>query len=285
MKESHRFAVIGRDITYSKSPDIFSAIFKLVGVDGVCETISIEPEFLMPELARLISEAYQGLAVTVPYKRTIVPFLDSVDLTASKIGSVNSVHFVSAKSVGYNTDWYGFTFALGRLRQLDSNSRVLIIGYGGSAAAILYSLSTAVGVLQINITGRSHEALSRFKLHFENVFGARIVPIDSSQAVEETAEFDLIVNCTPLGGWHMPDADPIPAWARVSRRGVYFDLNYNANNKTVKRLGTEGLLSVDGSAMLVAQAIRSYEIWTGGSVPFEPVYREVFGAAEAGKDA
>ncbi len=283
MSEMFRFAVIGQNITYSKSPDIFAAIFGLADVTGDCSIHSVSPSELKGEVALLQSKGFQGISITIPYKKAIIPLLTSIDPAATAIGSVNSVKLTGASAEGHNTDWFGFVYAIKSSRRLSASARALVIGTGGSAAAVIYALSKSFGMKKISIFGRSDDSVKLMKSHFEPLLGISLERAVGAGGRLPKVEFDLIVNCTPIGGWNLEGLNPIPAFVKLSKSGVYIDLNYNEGNRTVQRLKDEGLTAIDGSTMLVAQAVRSFEIWTGITVSFDPVYSAVFGPKRHGK--
>jgi shikimate dehydrogenase len=278
VSDMYRFAVIGENISYSKSPEIFSAILEQLDLRGRCDILSIASEQLQAEIKRLQAEAYQGLSVTIPHKQAIMPFLDSIDRAAGIIGSVNSVKLSATVSEGHNTDWFGFVYAIKTMRILSAGTRAMVIGTGGAAAAIIYALNKSFGIKKIQVYGRSDEKLKRMQAHFGPLLGMELGRAWNPGGRFPMEEFDLIVNCTPVGGWHFEDQVPIPDWARLSKAGLYCDLNYNMDNRTVQKFISNGFAAIDGSGMLVAQAIRSFEIWTGRNVSFDPVYSKVFGA-------
>ena len=96
-----------------------------------------------------------------------------------------------------------------------------------------------------------------------------------------TAGFDdrygIAVNCTPLGGWNHPASSPFPKRFDWSAIDIYYDLNYNNDNRLIATARNAGVTAIDGSAMLVGQALESFRIWSGLAVEYEPVYRTVFG--------
>jgi shikimate dehydrogenase len=89
-------------------------------------------------------------------------------------------------------------------------------------------------------------------------------------------ESRIVVNCTPLGGPLFPDLSPVSLGLDWSKVRLYFDLDYNTGNTAVNLAKKAGVRAIDGSAMLVAQAIKSMELWTGLQVDFEDIYRQIF---------
>ena len=91
-------------------------------------------------------------------------------------------------------------------------------------------------------------------------------------------DLDIIVNCTPAGGWNQPDGSPLPESFSWPAGRIYYDLNYNQGNKVLIEARSAGLRCIDGSSMLVGQALQSYYLWTGHRVAFDAVYKDVFPA-------
>jgi len=284
MSATLRFGVIGRNIEYSRSKAVFEAVFRLVGVDGSFEVISCEDVELGTHLTRLRKGELRGLSVTVPFKNRVVPMVDKVGATAEQIEAVNSICSRRGKLLGFNTDVVGVSRALADHREVLAGGHALLIGSGGGARAVLFSLVRDIGVKDVTVLGRSTESLDGFRQAAETVIeGPRLrTCVSGSDALSSGDKFDIVINCTPLGGWNHAEESPLPEGWTWEMTRVYFDLNYNADNAAVAAAKASGTASVDGSIMLVAQALRSLAIWTGQTMPFGPVYEAVFGAG--GKD-
>jgi shikimate dehydrogenase len=208
-----------------------------------------------------------------------VSFLDDIGPVAKVLDAVNSVYSEGGLLYGYNTDCHGFAQPLRQDRLSLQRGRALILGNGGAARAVLYSLYKDFRIRDFTVAGRSGKKLQEFKELFEsrleNVSIETVLRTDFKPCAR--TQFTIVVNCTPLGGEQSSDLNPLPPgfdWKRVK---CYYDLNYNLNNKAIHQASEAGVRAVNGSAMLVAQAIRSFEIWTGQSVEFEPIYEAVFG--------
>jgi shikimate dehydrogenase len=280
MSEALRFGVVGRDISYSRSGDIFRAAFDAMEIDGTFSVYSVDPNQLAGVLGKLRAGHIDGLLVTIPYKEAVIPYLDRVESTARSLGTVNCIRAAEGILTGYNTDWRGFGAPLRRHDDVLRDGEALILGCGGAAKAALYGLRIDFGVKRFVILGRSPDRLFRFKQRLENMLGdVRIrTAIDADFAGEAPQKYAIAVNATPVGGWNHLDEDPLPIGFDLSSVMIYYDLNYNSGNAAVKRAEKAGLTAIDGSRMLVDQALRSLEVWTGRTVPFERVYDSVFGA-------
>jgi len=279
MRNGLHFALLGDDVRYSQSPEVFQAIFHALGREGRFEVHSIKRDDLRGSLNQLVLEGIRGFAVTIPYKQEIVGCLDDIDPIAHKVGAVNAIAVEESNLYGYNTDCHGFSSPLINLGKRAIGSKALIAGCGGAARAVAHSLCHDFGLHDLTILGRSAEKLARFQESIESGLERtriRTEVIGSSVNVEN-ADFDIIVNCTPLGGWHHPNARPFPESVILAPGKIYYDLNYNKDNRLVARAREQGMTVLDGSGMLVAQAIRSFAIWTDQQMPFCDIYRAVFG--------
>ena len=278
MSKKLRFGLVGHNIGYSKSVDVFDAIFQIARVRGSFENFDITPEQFSDSINDVINSDVDGFCVTIPYKKTIIEHLDDLHPVAAALQAVNSVTTSEARTVGFNTDRDGFSFPLEQYRDRLKQRRAIVIGCGGSAKAATYALHTDYGLSDYKILGRDRNHLDTFASSLsEQLDGIRInTGLLSELSAGLANSSDIIINCTPLGGANQPDADPFPESFTWPRRLIYYDLNYNANNRLVEKARKAGMICIDGSRMLTAQAIKSFDIWTGQTVPFEPVYKLAF---------
>lgn len=275
MKPLH-FALIGEEIGYSRSPEIFAAIAGQLGREIKFDLHSVSSGQLRECLGQMIREGVIGFGVTIPHKQALISCLESVDDSARAIGALNSVTVAEGILRGYNTDYYGFSFALNRLG-FKGCDQAMILGSGGSARAIIYSLAQDFGVRRFEVFGRDRDKLIDLKRHFSQYVQAiDITTVAGLFRNVEDAQRTLLVNCTPLGGPRFADTSPLPTGFRWRSVELYFDLNYNADNSALASARQAGIRAADGSAMLVAQGAKSFELWTGMKVEFDPIYRQVF---------
>jgi len=281
MNSKNHFALIGRNVSYSKSEDIFDAIFKLVGIPGQFDMFDVEPADLENRIRTLALNGVCGFSVTIPYKSSVIKFLDDIDPVARTLEAVNSVCVDDNRLLGYNTDCYGFGIPLLEYNERLKHGHALILGCGGAARAVLYSLYVDLEVRRFTVAGRSRSKLTEFTQKLGSRFERAMIdnaPIDTV-SLRDRQQYDLIVNCTPLGGWNHTEESPLAHSFDFTRCRIYYDLNYNHDNKIVLAAREAGVTVIDGSAMLVGQAIRSFDIWTGQRVPFAPIYEIVFGSS------
>ena len=279
MKNGLRFALIGEDVGYSKSPAIFAAIFRQLGKEGEFDIAHVQSAQLQSSLKQLVLEGYRGFSVTIPHKQTILSSLDDVDPVAQRTEAVNCVVVDDHHLFGYNTDAYGFSYPLILDNRKSIGEHVLIAGCGGAARAVAHSLYADFGVRRMTILGRSPQRTEHCCHGLESKYEKLNVSsrLMSDSAPAESFEYDAVVNCTPLGGFTFPDRSPFGPCIPLNKNGMYFDLNYNVGNKLVCSARIQGAYALDGSRMLVAQAIRAFKIWTSVDVSFDSIYWAVFG--------
>lgn len=236
---------MGRKISYSFSKNYFSEHFKKEN-RADCSYVNFDIETLS-EFPNLIQNQPNlvGLNVTIPYKESVIPFLDKLSKNAQKIGAVNTIHITKkGKLKGYNTDFLGFTKALQPLLA-PHHKKALILGTGGASKAVAFALK---------------------KMAIESVFVSRKLT-ESSISYEQIddsvfKDFQIIINCTPLGtSPNTAECPPIP-YAFFTPKHIAFDLIYNPEETLfLKKAKEQGAVTQNGLKMLIFQAEKAWEIW------------------------
>jgi shikimate dehydrogenase len=236
------FGIIGYPITHTFSPTYFNNEFQEQNIDAIYNKYPLED---ISEFCDLIAQKeFVGMNVTIPYKQSIMPFLDEIDLAAQKIGAVNTIKFVDGKSIGYNTDAYGFEISLLNLIESPENiDGALVLGAGGAAKAVCFVLEKLA--IPYKIVSRSKGDLTYtqidhdiFKLHH------------------------LIINTTPLG--MSPDVKSAPEipYKWLNEKYFLYDLVYNPEKTIFLTEGLErGCKIKNGYDMLILQAEKAWNIW------------------------
>jgi len=280
MKQPLYFALVGKDIGYSRSPEIFEAIFRQAGRPGRFEVYSMSARELPTRLRQAVLDGVRGFSVTIPFKQEVIGYLDDIDPIAQAVDAVNSIAVEEGRLLGYNTDCHGFSEPLREYRPNIRARTALILGAGGVARAVIYALRRDFDIKRFVVVARSAEKIEQLKKFFESSpHSPEIIPQPAPMKTGKLVErISIAVNCTPLGGWNYPDESLLPKGFDFTSLKVYYDLNYNDDNRTVASARRAGITAIDGCSMLVSQAVRSFDIWTGQSVEFEPIFRAVFGA-------
>ncbi len=243
--KEYRFGLIGKNISYSFSRGYFTKKFEQLGLSNFTySNFDLKSE---EELASFLKEnkfGLKGLNVTIPYKESVIKYLDEIDPKAEAIGAVNTIKFTDNGLKGYNTDIYGFENSLTSLlgpQQL----KALILGTGGASKAIAFVLDA------LNI---SYLFVSR------NPIKGQLGYVDLNDIVLDTHQ--LIINCTPIGTYPSTEESPDIPYDFVSSNHLFFDLIYNpAKTKFLRQAEERGATISNGLKMLELQAEKSWEIW------------------------
>jgi shikimate dehydrogenase len=261
--------LIGRPVSHSLSPAMHNAAFTKLGLPHRYELKETADDQLAATLDRMRREGeVLGANVTIPHKEVVLRLVDEVDDVARRIGAVNTIVSRGARLVGYNTDKSGFEKALEtQPRRVPGGSegfpftsaRILILGAGGAARACALSLLEHGNSVDIaNRDPARAEALVR-SIEVEGRH-PQVVPRPRGRL-----EVDAVVNATPLGlnGEEALEDVQLPDW-------VIDLVPTAAETPLVKRAkATDNVTVVDGLSMLLHQAARSFELWTGVPAPLE----------------
>lgn len=253
-RQSKIYGVIADPVAHSKSPLIHNRAFQSRRIDAVYLPLLVAPSQLADWMKLAEDLPLAGFSVTIPHKQRILRHLDVVEPIAKRIGAVNTVWRKGQKWRGTNTDVDGVIRPLGQHLNL-SRASVLIAGYGGAARAAAMALSDAGAT--VTITGRN---VSRARGLARVVRGKTLSLEDA-----EKLGFDILVHATPVG--MSPNTADCLFPDRVPAELV-LDMVYNPHETTLlRRAAAQGAKVIHGSEMLLEQAARQFEIWTGESAP------------------
>ena len=262
--------LLGHPVEHSISPTIHDAAFEALGLPGIYLPFDVGPHELSMVFERAKNLRLRGVNVTIPYKESVLDLLDEVDPVAEAVGAVNTVRFEDGHASGHNTDVIGFEQSLRIQGVTVAGRRALVLGSGGAARAITHALLRAGADVSLwNRTRGNAEALARH-------FGGQ----PSVVGFEEVASsrYDLVVNATPLGMAGFPAQSPIPS-AVWDHAKVALDLVYNPpDTQFLREARSHGAVGVSGLNMLVLQAARAFELFTGKPAPLDAMARAAKGA-------
>jgi shikimate dehydrogenase len=240
------FGLIGYPLGHSFSKKYFTEKFEKLGISDTHQYDLYEMQNL-DFLQRFINDKDDlvGLNVTIPHKLNVMPLLSEIDPAAEKIGAVNVIKVLPDKSLkGYNSDYYGFKKSLSEFLGTTNNIKALVLGNGGAAKAILVALSD----LSVPYTIVSRQSTDK--------------AIDYAAASLLLEEYQLVINCSPIGTYPNVDAAPDLDYSKISKNHFFFDLVYNPEETQFMKLAKEkGAKTINGYDMLVYQAEKSWEIW------------------------
>ncbi len=256
------YGIIGHPLGHSLSPLLHGTAFKILGLPSAYMSWPVAPKDLpaFMEAFRLLN--IQGASVTIPHKETVIPFLDALDERAEAVGAVNLIYRRDGLIRGDNTDVLGFMEPLKKPAAAGELRRVLVLGAGGAARAVVAALK-APGLRELAVAYNS----KAFPEKFAADCGFKQIP----WAERLSFPADLVVNATPLGmkGAHL-DETPYPAEAFAGRRGLAYDLIYAPpETRFLREAAQAGWRTAGGVEMFLGQAEAQFFAWTGHELPNE----------------
>jgi shikimate dehydrogenase len=237
-----RYGLIGKTLGYSFSKTFFERFFQENNIEAVFENIEIPSISVVDEVLR---SAYSGLCVTIPYKESIIPFLDELSDEARSIGAVNVVKFTDRGCVGYNTDAFGFQQSI-KPFLTNQHERAIILGTGGASKSVAFVLKNlGIDVLYIS---RNPSQDSQFSYEAINEHMIRACK--------------LIVNTTPVGTFPQVDEFIELPFQELTTEHLVVDLVYNPpQSMLLKKAQEAGAVILNGQSMLEQQALKAWEVW------------------------
>jgi len=267
----HKFGLIGYPLSHSYSPKIHKLIYKLNDIDALYSLNEITSKSIKTNPLKNISKDHSGFNVTIPYKTEIIKYLDDISEEAKQIGAVNTLKKLNNKWFGFNTDIEGFLYPI-----QDSFHNVktgLVIGTGGAAKAIVYAVLNYIQPHQLIILGRTKEKSEfirdKFKIRFTSI---EIVPDIISNIYKYLNRAELIVNATSIGMHPKVNDSVLPDSFVLKKKAIVYDLVYNPLETRFLKKAKEiypTCTTINGIQMLIAQAVKSIEIWTGKKISIE----------------
>ena len=258
------FGLIGFPLSYSFSEQYFTDKFSREGItDAMYRKFPITDISLLPDLVKCHPNLH-GFNVTIPYKESVIPLLDELDETAKEVGAVNTVACISTtldaagsknlKTIGYNTDVYGFRQSL-KPFLASHHERALILGTGGASKAVEYVLRQ-IGVECVFVSRSGPDSAQPGMRKGRTVLNYS----ELNQYVMDAHKF--IVNCSPVGTFPNMDEAPAIPYEFITKDHFLYDLVYNpAETEFLRRGKAKGALTLNGMDMLKMQAEEAWRTW------------------------
>ena len=184
-----KYLVIGNPIEHSLSPKLHNYWIKENNIDAIYDKKKLNEHELKNIVSEVKEEKINGINVTGPFKKAVIPFLDELSLEANETQSVNTIYLQDGKTIGHNTDIAGFELAIKYAKYDLTNKKIFLLGAGGVAPSIIYSLRK-MKVSKITLSNRTKEKAESLKNLFKDLeivdWGERI-------------NFDMIINATSIG--------------------------------------------------------------------------------------
>ena len=247
-----KFLVIGNPIDHSLSPKLHNYWINNNSINAIYEKQKLNENELEQVILQIRNKKISGVNVTVPFKKTVIPYLDELSHESQKTQSVNTIYLKDNKVVGHNTDIVGFETSIKKSEYDPNNKEVLILGAGGVVPSIIFAL-IKMKVSKIKICNRTKEKAENLKKIYKN-----IEIIDWG----ETSNFDMIINATSLG---LKETDNLNLnFSSVTRNKFFYDVIYNPSETNFLKMGRElGNKTLNGKLMFIYQALSAFNIWHG----------------------
>ena len=244
------YGLIGYPLGHSFSRNFFADKFSSENIQAQYLNFEIPDIKDIKDILAQQTELH-GFNVTIPYKQQIIPYLNSISKEAAAIGAVNVVKVIrkgdKIQLKGYNSDVIGFTNSIQPLLQ-PHHKKALILGTGGASKAIHYALTEKMGLETLFVSRTKKPGMITYE---------EITP-------ETIKEYEVIVNCSPVGMYPHVDECPALPYEAMSSSNLLYDLVYNPDRTRFMQMGeAHGAVVKNGLEMLILQAIASWEFWHG----------------------
>ena len=253
-----KYLVIGNPIEHSLSPKLHNYWIKENNINAIYDKKLLDENNIQEVIEEVKNEKIHGINVTVPYKKSVIPFLDQLSPLAEEVQSVNTIFKKDNKVIGENTDVGGFKQSLEYINYNVKNKKVFILGAGGVVPSILKALEK-LGAAKVYISNRTKEKAKNLESHYKISLG--LETLDWGQS----PDFDIIINATSLG---LKNNDKIELDYNKHKsklfRGkkLFYDVIYNPEKTNFLLKGEElGNETTNGKMMFICQAQLAFKIW------------------------
>ena len=246
-----KYFVIGNPINHSLSPKLHNHWFKENKIDAVYEKIKIDENDLKNIIIKCKEKKINGINVTVPFKKKVIPYLDKLSVEAEQTQSVNTIVFKEGGLIGHNTDIVGFEKGIKALNFNMKDKKILILGAGGVVPSLVFALKK-MNVSEISISNRTKQRAENLKNLFKNL---KILEWGNM------SDFDVVINATSLG---LNNEKINLNFSKAGKNKLFYDVIYNPTETNFLKEGKElGNKTENGSKMFMYQASEAFKLWHG----------------------
>ncbi len=247
-----KYLVIGNPIKHSLSPTLHNHWIKENNIDAIYEKKQIEKADIKKIISEIKNDKIEGINVTVPFKKLVIPFLDEITVLAQETQSVNTIYKKAGKTIGDNTDVGGFKHALEHIKYDVKGKKIFILGAGGVAPSIILALKK-MGSSKIILSNRTKEKAENLKKIYSDL---KVINWG------DISDFDMIINATSLG---LKEDDEIKLnYSSIGSNKFFYDVIYNPRRTKFLSKAKEFSNQIEnGKYMFAYQAQLAFEIWHG----------------------
>ena len=244
-----KYLVIGNPIDHSLSPKLQNWWLKENNIDATYDKIKLEVHEIKNFIQEIKEQKIAGCNVTVPFKKTVIPFLDRLSPEAEQTQSVNTITYDNGDLVGHNTDIAGFDSAIKNLDFTLKGKKVLILGAGGVVPSIIFALQK-MNVQEITISNRTKEKAENLRVLFNNI---KILEWG------KLTDFHMVINATSLG---LNNEKINLNFSSLGNDRLFYDVIYNPQETQFLKMGKQlGYKTENGKTMFVYQAMEAFKLW------------------------
>jgi shikimate dehydrogenase len=268
-----KLGLIGYPLGHSLSSVIHNAALDFMGIDGRYTLFETPPVELSSRIEFLKKQDFSGFNITIPLKISVIPFLSTIDSHTNLVGAVNTVKIENNELKGFNTDVYGFMYAIpSDIRDSLKGKHAAIIGAGGAARAVLIGLQE-IGMNSATFYVRNIEKTTPLVEEFFKKLQNFDIKIKKLHDKISLSNSSIVINTTPLGMYGENEGiSPLSpeSFDTISADTVVYDLVYRPRMTAFLQMAKErNLKTVEGIEMLVLQGAKAFEIWTGKMPPVD----------------
>ncbi len=246
-----KYFVIGNPVNHSLSPKLHNHWLKENKIDAIYDKKKIKENDLKNVFSEFKENKINGINVTVPFKKSVIPYLDELSPEADQTQSVNTIILSNNNLIGHNTDIAGFTQAIKNLNFDIKGKKIFILGAGGVVPSIIFALNK-MNVSKIIISNRTKEKAENLKSRFHNL-----------EILEwgDINDFDVIINATSLG---LNKESINLDFSKFANNKLFYDVIYNPEETNFLKEGKKlGNRTENGKLMFIYQAFEAFKLWHG----------------------
>lgn len=271
--------LIGHPIKQSYSPFIHNVAIELTKLDYIYIPFDVPAANLKNALGGMVALGIKGFNVTIPHKVKILDHISNLSEEAKFIGAVNTIVNNHGKLIGYNTDAYGVSETLNPYKDEINGKEISIIGTGGGARAAIFTLIRNFKPSKIHLINRTEQRSDSLKKYFQDMMKFDSFTINEyfpPDLVDVFSKSKLIINATPIGMYPNVEDNVTTIPESFVKGQIVFDMVYNpAKTKFLELAESRGAITLDGINMLVNQAAKSFNLWTGHDLPIDKLYKSL----------
>jgi len=244
-----KYLVIGNPIEHSLSPKLHNYWFKKNNIKAFYDKQLLNEEDIKKIIEKVKKEEILGINVTIPFKKTVIPFMEELTPEANESQSVNTIYKKNNKIIGHNTDIAGFELAIRHFKYEAKDKKVFVLGAGGVVSSIIIALKK-MGISKIILSNRTKEKAEELKKSFKD-----LEIIDWGKI----PNFDMIINATSIGLRN--DEEIKLNYTEIEPNKFFYDVIYNKKTNFLKKAEAHGNRIENGKMMFIYQAHQAFAIW------------------------